>query len=241
MTLKDNRAPLSYMKLCASFHHHMWIQTGVTVRKRLNGHDLCNLDLWPWPFAWTSLMSLVTTPENFMMIRWEEYCEKGVTGRRTDRQTEITALKSCLVAAKKWTWIPSSAHGFITLGSCGWCNNYRTYPIWLPSFMNRMIHNFAFLAFGKSDRAKVWSLHILAEIATPEFNQPGSITIILSINIYQNAPYFIDRGSWNTSSWKTMAYLFYIVNIDGLAKQGAWTSATMLLIMLYRINLILAC
>ena len=30
MTLKINRAPLlCYFKLCASFHYHMWIQTGV--------------------------------------------------------------------------------------------------------------------------------------------------------------------------------------------------------------------
>ena len=37
MTLKKNRAPLlSNIKLCASFHPHMWIQTGVTVRKRLS-------------------------------------------------------------------------------------------------------------------------------------------------------------------------------------------------------------
>ena len=37
MTLKNNRAPLlSINKLCASFHHHMCIQTGVTVRKRLS-------------------------------------------------------------------------------------------------------------------------------------------------------------------------------------------------------------
>ena len=36
MTLKNNRASLlSIIKLYASFHHHMWIQTGVTVRKRL--------------------------------------------------------------------------------------------------------------------------------------------------------------------------------------------------------------
>ena len=35
MTLKINRAPLlSNIKLCVSFHNHMWIQTGVTVRKR---------------------------------------------------------------------------------------------------------------------------------------------------------------------------------------------------------------
>ena len=35
MTLKSKRAPLlCYFKLCASFHNHWWIQTGVTVRKR---------------------------------------------------------------------------------------------------------------------------------------------------------------------------------------------------------------
>ena len=38
MTLKNNRAPLlSNIKLCASFHCHMWIQTGVTVQKQLSG------------------------------------------------------------------------------------------------------------------------------------------------------------------------------------------------------------
>ena len=35
MTLKNNRAPLlCCFKLCASFHSHWWIKTGVTVRKR---------------------------------------------------------------------------------------------------------------------------------------------------------------------------------------------------------------
>ena len=52
------------------------------------GRDLCDLDLWPWPFAWTSLLSLVITPENFMMIGWWEHSQKGVTDRRTDRQTD---------------------------------------------------------------------------------------------------------------------------------------------------------
>ena len=72
MTLKNNRAPLlSNTKLCVSFHHHMWIQTGVTVRKRLSWvltSVTLTFDLWPWPFAWTSLLSVVITPENFMMI-----------------------------------------------------------------------------------------------------------------------------------------------------------------------------
>ena len=35
MTFKNNRAPLlCYFKLCASFHSHWWIRTGVTVWKR---------------------------------------------------------------------------------------------------------------------------------------------------------------------------------------------------------------
>ena len=69
----------------------MWIQTGVRVRKRLSWvltSVTLTFDLWPWPFAWTSLLTMVITPENFMMIRWWEHSKKGVTDRRTDRQTD---------------------------------------------------------------------------------------------------------------------------------------------------------
>ena len=80
MTLKNNRAPLlSTIKLYTSFYHHIWIQTGVTVRKRLSWvmtSVTLTFDLWSWPFAWTSLLSLVITPENFVAIRWPEHCEK---------------------------------------------------------------------------------------------------------------------------------------------------------------------
>ena len=81
MTLKNNRAPLlSNIKLYASFHHYMSIQTGVTVRKRLSWvvtSVTLTFDLWPWPFAWTLLWSLVITPENFMMIRWWKHSQQG--------------------------------------------------------------------------------------------------------------------------------------------------------------------
>ena len=101
MTLKNNRAPLfSNIKLCASFHHHVWIQTGVTVRKRLSWvltSVTLTFDLWPWPFAWTSLLSLVITPENFLMIPWWEHSQKRVTDRHTDGKYHSL---SCLVAAK---------------------------------------------------------------------------------------------------------------------------------------------
>ena len=67
------------------------------------GVDLCDLDLWPWPFAWTSLLSLVITPENFMMLRWWEHSQKGVTDRQTDGRTDGKYHSlSCLVAAKNY-------------------------------------------------------------------------------------------------------------------------------------------
>ena len=51
MTLKNNRAPLlSNIKLNASFHHHMSIQTGVTVQKRLSWVVTSDLDLLHGPY-----------------------------------------------------------------------------------------------------------------------------------------------------------------------------------------------
>ena len=65
-----------------SYVNSNWSYSPETVKM---GHDLCDLDLWPWTFAWTSHSSLVTTSENFMMIRW--WCHRQ-TDRQTDRQTE---------------------------------------------------------------------------------------------------------------------------------------------------------
>ena len=57
MTLENNRAPLLYyMKLCASFQIHRWIETEVTVRKRsirvkIGDFLSCvtlKFDWWPW-------------------------------------------------------------------------------------------------------------------------------------------------------------------------------------------------
>ena len=53
MTLENNRAPLLYYtKLCASFQSHVWIENGVTVRKRPIWAKLviflvpCDLEIW---------------------------------------------------------------------------------------------------------------------------------------------------------------------------------------------------
>ena len=97
MTLGNNRPPpLSNIELCASFHHCMWIQTGVTVRRRVNWvltFVTLTFKLWPWPVAWTSLLSMVITA-NFTMIWWHEHFEKGVTDRWTDGQTAKNMISS---------------------------------------------------------------------------------------------------------------------------------------------------
>ena len=59
ITLKENRAPLLFhCKRLAWHRSHLRIQTGFTVRKRLNWGkmclDGCDLDLWPWSYAWIS-------------------------------------------------------------------------------------------------------------------------------------------------------------------------------------------
>ena len=72
--LENIRAPLlSCLKLCAPFHSHRWFLTGVTVQK----HPI-----------WTLLWSLVISSKNFMIIRWWEHSEKGVTDGRVNRRTD---------------------------------------------------------------------------------------------------------------------------------------------------------
>ena len=102
MTLKINRAPLlSIIKPCESFHHHMWIQIGVTVRKRLSWvltSVILTFDLWPWTCAWTSLWSLVITQswkfhDDTMMGTLSKRCHRQAD-RRTDRQTNLVILKA---------------------------------------------------------------------------------------------------------------------------------------------------
>ena len=66
-----------------------WVLTSVTL----------TFGLWSWTFAWTSLLSLVITPENFMMIWWQEHSENGVTDGRTDRRTDRRTDWSVLRAA----------------------------------------------------------------------------------------------------------------------------------------------
>ena len=77
MTLKNNRAPLlCYFKLCASFRSHWWIQSGVTVWKRLiwvKIDDFFNrvtfqFDGWPWKTTGHLFHATSSSVHNFVAI-----------------------------------------------------------------------------------------------------------------------------------------------------------------------------
>ena len=97
----------------------MWIQTGVTVRKRLSWvvtSVTLTFDLWPWPFAWTLRSSLVITPENFMMIRWWEHSQKGVTDRRTENTICRAAWSQLKTIGHLFYATSSFVHHFVAIG-----------------------------------------------------------------------------------------------------------------------------
>ena len=94
VTLKFDRWPwkiIEHLFYVASIFMHHFIAIGEFKLKLQSGNaqfgskSMLFLAVW-----WTSLLSLVITAENFMMIRWQEHCEKGVT----DGQTEIAVLRA---------------------------------------------------------------------------------------------------------------------------------------------------
>ena len=134
MALKNNRAPLlSNIKLYVSFHNHIWIQTGVTVRKRLSWvvtSVTLTFDLWPWSFARTLPWSLVITPENFMMIRWWEHSQQG----------KSEGFESCdrPIVWKRPIWVKIGDVLYrVTLKFDGWpCKTIGHFFYSTPSFMH---------------------------------------------------------------------------------------------------------
>ena len=81
MTFKNIRAPLlCRFKLCASFHCHMWIQIGVTVRKRpiwvkttIFFFQLSDLHIWHMTLKNNSINKLCASFHHHMWIQTASY------------------------------------------------------------------------------------------------------------------------------------------------------------------------
>ena len=88
MTLKNKRAPLlRHIKLCASFRSHLWIQTGVAVRKRSIWVKIgISCRVWPW-----NLTDDLEKQEGASRICYFKICASFHSQRWI--QTEITVCK----------------------------------------------------------------------------------------------------------------------------------------------------
>ena len=82
VTLKFDRLPyktIGYLFYAtSSFEHHFTAICEFKLKLRAGNAQIgakyiltsvnLTFDPWPWPFAWPSLLSMVTTPENFMVL-----------------------------------------------------------------------------------------------------------------------------------------------------------------------------
>ena len=129
------------------------------------GYDLCDLDLWPCPFAWTSLLSLVITPENSVMIRWWEHSQKGVTYRQTDGRTD---------GQTDWT-IHRAAWSQLKTHTSRWCSK--------PKYQYKQVGKFLWR----------WQASIL--VLLPEFCQnPGMCQAAWQIPITASSPWTVSKS-----------------------------------------------
>ena len=89
--------------------------TGVTVRKRLSWvltSATLTFYLWPWPFAWTLLWSLVITPKKNTWWCVDGNILKNVwqTDRQTGKQTENTIHRAAWSQLKQISRVATSLH-----------------------------------------------------------------------------------------------------------------------------------
>ena len=106
MTFKNNRAPLlCCFKLCASFHNHWWIQTGVTVRKRpiwVKFDDYLSrvtlkFDGWPWKTIGHLFLATPSCVHHFIII-----CEFKMELQSLKRLSWV--LTSVTLTFDLWPW-----------------------------------------------------------------------------------------------------------------------------------------
>ena len=88
MTLENNRAPLlCCFKLCATFHSHRWIQTGVAVRKRpiwvkfRRFLEPCDLEIWCLTLK-NNRAPLLCYFKPYVSFRSHRWIQAGVTVRK---------------------------------------------------------------------------------------------------------------------------------------------------------------
>ena len=110
MTLINNWAHLSYFKLCASFHSHLSIQNGITVRKRQirvkigDFFVLCDLEIWRMTLKnnRAPLLYYFKLCVSFHSLLWNQ---KEVTVRKRQIWVKIgDFLSRVTLKFDRWPW-----------------------------------------------------------------------------------------------------------------------------------------
>ena len=131
VTLKNNRAHLlCYFKLCASFHCHLSIQNGVTVRKHQiwvkigNFFVLCYLEIW-WITLKNNRASLLCYFKLCALFHSHLWIQNGVTVQKLSVWVKSGHfLSRVTLKFDKWPWetighlfyaISSFVHHFIAI------------------------------------------------------------------------------------------------------------------------------
>ena len=124
MTSKNNKAPLLYyIKLCASFQIHWWIQTGATVRKCSIRVKICDFlscvnlkfDGWPWKIighlSYTTLTNLCASFQSHWHI------QTGITIQKRSIRVKVgDFLSRVTLKIDVWPW-KTIGHLFYTTSS----------------------------------------------------------------------------------------------------------------------------
>ena len=128
MTLKNNRSPLlCYFELCASFHSHGSIQTGVTIRKRQIRVKICiffpcDLEIWRMTLK-NSRASLLTYIKLCASPRSHLWIETGVTVWKCPIPVKISNfLSGVTLKFDRWPWIRASLLCHIKLSPSFYCH-----------------------------------------------------------------------------------------------------------------------
>ena len=132
ITLKNNRDPLlCYIKLCASFQSHQWIQTKVTVRKRsirvkigdLLSRVTFKLDGWPWKTIGHLFYVASSFIHHFITI--SEFKLKLQSGKAEFGSKSAIFLSHMTLKFDEWPWktirhlfyaTSSLMHHFVAIG-----------------------------------------------------------------------------------------------------------------------------
>ena len=124
VTLKNNTAPvLYYFKLCASFHSHKWIQTGVRVRKRsiwvkiVDFLAIVTLKFDRWPSKTIGHLSYATTSFVHHFIAISEFKLELRVRKRSIRVKIGDFLSPVTLKFDRWPW-KTIGHLFYANSSC---------------------------------------------------------------------------------------------------------------------------